>query len=132
MDEKALQDALELAKGRPVFVATADSDGLPHVACAGRLDIGPQGCVLVTEWFCPGTMQNVEENPQVALVAWDEETDHGYQMLGVVERLEETAVLDGAGTPPEGREVPQVQRRLAVRVKAVMEFCRAPHADAEA
>jgi predicted pyridoxine 5'-phosphate oxidase superfamily flavin-nucleotide-binding protein len=132
MAENALEDALRLAQGRAVFVATADSEGLPHVACAGRLALDPQGCVLVTEWFCPGTMENVEENPQVALVVWDEEADRGYQMLGIVERMEEVAVLNGVGAPREGHDVPQVERRLAVRVNVVMEFCRAQHTDTAA
>ncbi len=129
MAADALREALKLAQRRPTFVATADADGLPHLACAGLLAEGPLGCVLVTEWFCPGTLENVTANPRVALVVWDEAADAGYQLLGTVEGLEETAVLDGHGAPAEGADVPQVRQRMVVRVEAVLDFCQAPHTD---
>ena len=131
MRADALKDALKLAEGRAVFVVTADADGLPHLACAGRLEAGPRQRVLVTEWFCPGTLDNVGLNPRVALVVWDEATDAGYQLLGQVERLQDTAVLDGYVVQEEGTAVPQVQRRLVVRVDTVLKFHRAPHTDVE-
>ena len=132
MNADALKKALTLAKGRPVFVATADDAGLPHLACAGRLTAAPDGRVLVTEWFCPGTLENVAGNPRVSLAVWDAKTDAGYQLIGEVERLEDVAVLDGympqaAGKPP----LPQVQRRIVVRVESVLDFRRAPHTDVE-
>jgi predicted pyridoxine 5'-phosphate oxidase superfamily flavin-nucleotide-binding protein len=130
MNVDALDDALRLAEGRPVFVATADADGLPHVACAGRLAAGPQGRLLVTEWFCPGTLDNLACNPRIALAVWDEAADAGYQLVGQVERVEDMAVLDGYGEPGGGPQVPQVQRRLVVRVEAAMDFRKAPHTDA--
>ena len=132
MSSSDLADALGMAQGRPVFVATADAACLPHLACAGRLRAAPEGRVLVTEWFCPGTVGNVAENPRVSLVVWDEEADAGYQLLGSVERVDEMGILDGYAPQAEpAGPLPQVQRRLVVRVERVLKFRRAPHADVE-
>ena len=130
MDADALKKALTLAKGRPVFVATAARSGLPHLACAGQMAAAPGGCVLLTEWFCPGTMENLSGNPRISLVVWDQKADTGYQLLGEVERVEEVAVLDGYAPPTRtAPSLPQVERRLVVRVDSILDFRKAPHTD---
>ena len=78
-----------------VLVATADMEGLPHVAAAGQMDVKSENKVEVSEWFCPGTVANVKANPRVALLVWDAKTDHGYQLLGTVEKIEEGAMMNG-------------------------------------
>jgi pyridoxine/pyridoxamine 5'-phosphate oxidase len=130
MQEKALQQALALAERCPVYVATADEAGTPHLACAAGLSAGQKGRVLVTEWFCPGTVSNVEHNRRVSLTVWDPETDAGHQIIGEVERLEEVGMMDGYAPGAEPDEpMPQVQRQLIVRVEKVLDFSRAPHTD---
>ena len=115
-----------------VFVATADSEGLPHVAAAGRLSLGKNGLVAVAAWFCPGTVMNLRHNPKVSLVMWDSEADAGYQLLGNVEKVKETAMLDGYIPEMEGKgPSPQVERELMVRVDKVIAFSHAPHSDLE-
>ena len=132
MNADALKKALTMAKGRPVFVATADGAGRPHLACAGKLIAAPEGRVLLTEWFCPGTMENIAGNPHISMVVWDQKADTGYQLLGEVERREDTAMLDGyVPQAKQGTALPQVQRRLLVRVDSVLDFRRAPHTDVE-
>lgn len=112
-----------------LFVATADPQGLPHLAAAGKIDLTPQGEVAVSAWFCPGTLDNLRSNPKVSLVIWDPENDLGHQLLGRLERLEEVAMLDGYD--PEAPVTPQVERRMVVRVERVLAFSHAPHSDAE-
>ena len=115
-----------------VFVATADSKGLPHVAAAGRLSLGSDGLLEVAAWFCPGTVMNIEHNHRISLVVWDAAADTGYQVLGNVEKVEETAMLDGYVPEMESRgPSPQVERQLIVRVDKVMGFSHAPHSDQE-
>jgi hypothetical protein len=112
------------------LVATAGLDGQPHVASARRIAALPEGRVRVTEWFCPGTMANLQNNRQVSLVVWDSGTDTGYQVLGEVEEIRDLAMLDGiapgqAPLPP----VPQVERELILRVRQILDFRQAPHTD---
>ena len=115
-----------------VFVATADSEGLPHVAAAGRIGLGSEGLLSVAAWFCPGTVINLRHNPKVSLVIWDEAADIGYQLLGKVEEVKETAMLNGYIPQLEGKNSsPQVERRLLVRVEKAISFSHAPHSDME-
>ncbi len=115
-----------------VFVATADSKGLPHVAAAGRLSLGTDGLLAVAAWFCPGTVVNLEHNTKISLVVWDAAADTGYQLLGNVEKVEETAMLDGYIPEMESTgPSPQVERQLFVKVDKVIGFSHAPHSDLE-
>jgi predicted pyridoxine 5'-phosphate oxidase superfamily flavin-nucleotide-binding protein len=128
-----LKQALTMAETvKTVLVATADGDGCPHVAVAGRIDSLPDGRVTVSEWFCPGTVSNLEKNPRISLVVWQSVSDTGYQLTGEVEQVEELAFLDGYLPEGEGtRPLPQTRRRLTVRVTTVIPFSRAPHTDEE-
>jgi hypothetical protein len=55
---KNLDDAIGLAeKLGHVFVATADSSGMPHVAAAAQIKRISDGQVALSAWFCPGTVQ---------------------------------------------------------------------------
>jgi hypothetical protein len=119
-----------VARTGHVFIATADSDGLPHLASARRVRVEPAGRLWVAEWFCPGTMANLEHNRHISLVAWDHTADVGYQVLGQVEDIREVAMLDGF-TPGEAEmpPTPQVEWGLVVRVDSVLRFQQAPHTD---
>jgi hypothetical protein len=131
--QERLKQALALAATvKTVLVATAHADGRPHVAVAGKIEALPDGRVAVSEWFCPGTVSNLERNPRVALVLWDPAEDAGYQLIGEVEEVEESAFLNGYLPEGEGaRPVPQTRRRLTVRVTGIFAFSRAPHTDEE-
>jgi predicted pyridoxine 5'-phosphate oxidase superfamily flavin-nucleotide-binding protein len=128
-----LEQPLRLAEtSKTVLVATADGDGRPHLAVAGQIEALPDGRVAVSEWFCPGTVGNLKENPRISLVVWDSVSDTGYQLMGEVEKVEESAFLNGYLHQEEGpRPVPQTRRRLTVRVTEILAFSRAPHTDEE-
>ena len=131
MTEEALVEAFGLADETGyVLVATADAEGRPHVSVAGRMERRSGLEVEVSAWFCPGTLENVTENAHVTLVAWDPAFDRGYQLLGRVTAVEETGVMDGYWPEEEETgELPQVERRLVVRVERVLTFTAAPHTD---
>jgi predicted pyridoxine 5'-phosphate oxidase superfamily flavin-nucleotide-binding protein len=115
-----------------VFVATADADGLPHVASAGRVATSPGGKVVLADWFCPGTVHNLGRNPRISIVIWDAARDEGFQLLGEVEAVKELGMLNGY-RPGEGESPspPQVERELTVRVDRILVFTHAPHSDEE-
>lgn len=131
MDMDKIKEALTLAeKLRRIFVATADSKGLPHIAAAGKLLLNPDSTIAVTSWFCPTTVANLQENKQISLVIWDKDQDRGFQLLGEVKDMLELGVLDGFAPEIELKSIlPQVQRQLLVEVKKVIEFKHAPHSD---
>ncbi|MEE8328761.1 MAG: pyridoxamine 5'-phosphate oxidase family protein [Thermodesulfovibrionia bacterium] len=115
-----------------VFVATADVNGLPHLAAAGELMLTPEGYVEVTSWFCPATVDNLGVNQNVALVVWDAKTDKGYQLLGKTEKMEDLHMINGYAPEIESKSpVPQVERKLIIKVDTIIDFKHAPHTDTE-
>ena len=112
-----------------VFVATADAEGLPHLAAAGTLALRPEDHVVLTEWFCSETLRNIDENRLVGLVVWDAESDSGYQIAGEVEEVNDLSMLDGYQDDQTLEPLPQVERELVVRVEKVLAFSQGPHSD---
>ena len=133
VSQEIVQSAMSLGqKLKHVFVATADAEGLPHVAAAGRISLSNEGLIAVAAWFCPGTLLNLRQNRKVSLVLWDAVEDVGYQLLGMVEKVEESAMLNGYVPEMEKKDpYPQVERRLLVRVDKIIAFSHAPHSDLE-
>ena len=130
---KNLDIAIELAeKLGHVFVATADSSGMPHVAAAAQIQSASEDHVAVAAWFCPGTIANLDDNRRISLVVWDPPLDKGYQLLGEVVDIEEQAMMNGYATETEKHApLPQIERKLVVRVAKILAFSHAPHSDLE-
>jgi hypothetical protein len=116
-----------------VFVATSDAKGLPHVAAAGKITMIPgEGRVAVSAWFCPGTVATLHSNRRTALVIWDRNMDNGYQLLGETEKIEDTTIMNGYAPGLEDKSaLPQVERRLLIRVDRMIGFRHSPHTDEE-
>jgi hypothetical protein len=127
-----LRQAIELAeKLGHLMVATVGPDGMPHVAAAGKIFQRGES-VEVTAWFCPATVENLRSSKAIALVVWDPLQDQGYQLLGRAEQVTEVAQLDGYLPELEERTpLPQVERKLLIRVTAILDFRHAPHSDIE-
>jgi len=133
MSETTLSQVAELA-GRVghALVVSADAAGLPHVAVADEVAFLSGSQVGVSAWYCPGTLDNLQANPRLSLVAWDGTTDEGHQLLGEVRQVEDVAVMDGyEPNATRADPVPQMRRRFVVEVTKVLRFTRAPHSDAE-
>ncbi len=110
------------------FVASADETGAPHLAAGSGPKVPDPRHLVFEAWFCHTTLKNVESNPRVT-VAVVTGAGNGYQLGGTVEKIVDTAFLDGYAPDAEAPEVPQVQSRLTVRVDAVMEFSAGTHSD---
>ena len=64
------------------------------------------------------------------MVVWDPTPDRGYQVVGEVEKIEEQAMMNGYSAETESRSpLPQVERKLLVKVEKVLAFSHAPHND---
>lgn len=131
MNRAMIERLVELGNRVGFFlIATADREGTPHIASARRAELISGERFAVTEWFCPGTVANLRENPRLSVVAWESQQDTGYQAIGEAEELHDVAMLDGfeAGGV-ESHPLPQVERRLIVKVRSVLEFRQQPHSD---
>ena len=112
------------------LMATSDKNGLPHLAASRRLEAEPDGHVSVSEWFCPGTLANLNENPLISVVVWDPASDAGYQLTGKSEAVEDEAMMDGYA-PGMEEAPPQVERKIRIRVDRITDFSHAHHSDQE-
>jgi uncharacterized protein len=133
MKKQNIQWAVNLGKTlEHILVTTSDSRGLPHVAAAGKIAPVKDEKVAVSEWFCPTTLENLQNNRLISLVIWDPVSDKGYQLLGEVEGMENEAMMNGYAFEPGIKEpMAQVKWKLMVRVDKVIDFTQAPHNDIE-
>ncbi len=133
MKAAILEKAVQLAtKVGYVFIATADANKWPHVAVARTVVLKEEGRIAVNEWFCPGTMSNLQSNSHVSVVVWDENTDTGYQLLGEMEHMMDIGMIEGYTPEMKSKwPLPQVKSQLVIRVSKVTDFKRAPHSDVE-
>ncbi len=133
MNVKTLKKAVDLAKKlKHVFVATADSTGIPHIAAAETLTFEPQNRLAVAEWFCPATLANIRINQNITLVIWDPDSDTGFQLIGRLEKINDLGVLDGYAPQIESKSIlPQVERQLIICIDKITQFKHAPHSDLE-
>jgi len=132
MNQETLENAVALAqKIGHVFAATANDDGLPHVAAAVKMTlISNEGDIAVEAWYCPTTLINLKQNPLISLIIWDSHADKGYQLLGEMVKVEDVAMMNGYDPKLDVKStLPQVERRLVIRVKDVLIFSHAPHTD---
>ena len=133
MKIEKLEKAIDLSQRIGfVCVATADREGMPHIATAGKMELLDEGCLAIREWFCPGTIANLQTNKFMSVMVWDRDSDSGYQMLGKLEKIEELGILNGYAPDIEsGPPLPQVERRLLIKVEKITNFKLGPHSDAE-
>lgn len=133
MKAEILEKAIQLAtRVGYVFIATADANNWPHVAVARTLALRKEGRVAVNEWFCPGTMSNLQLNSHVSVVVWDKDADIGYQLVGEMEHMMDIGMIDGYTPEMKSKwPLPQVESQLVILVNKVTDFKRAPHSDVE-
>jgi hypothetical protein len=133
MKSQSLEASINIArKIGHIFIATADAVGMPHIAAAGKMESAGAESLAITEWFCPGTLKNLSENKSVSITVWDKDSDNGYQILGYVEKIQDMAIMDGYSKKMENNPpLPQVERRLIVRIEKIIDFKLKPHTDLE-
>lgn len=111
------------------FVASADTEGRPHLAVGENLRVVDGDHLMFENWFCPTTLRNVAHNAQVAVAVIPPGSEAGYQFLGSVAHAFDAAILDGYDPSVEKPGIPQTLTRLVVRVEAVLSFHSGIHTD---
>lgn len=133
MNQKKLKKAIDLSqKTGFICIATSSSNGTPHIAAAGKVELTDKDHLAITEWFCPATLANLEHNKAVSIALWDKDSDTGCQIIGQLERIEDLSILDGYAPAAESQPpLPQVERKLFIKIKKTTDFRLGPHSDAE-
>jgi uncharacterized protein len=71
-----------LAKGTPCLVATASKDGMPNVGYKGSVMVFDDESLGYWERTRQGTLENVEENPNVMILFRDPATRAAWRFVG--------------------------------------------------
>lgn len=130
---ESLNQAMEMAKRMGyVFLATADSMATPHMSIVQPISLDNQDRLKLMGWICQYTLNNLEENPKVAVIIWDAVKDTGFQLVGTMENMQQVAMLDGyAPGLEEKKHFPQIEWEILVRVEHILNFQKVPHIDVE-
>lgn len=89
MTVKISQSLQEFLQGKQGWVATASADGIPNVAIKGSLRLLDEEHLMFADLFNMKTQKNIRENPQVAVMVYDEPSRTGYMFKGTAECFSE-------------------------------------------
>lgn len=114
------------------YVATSNQKGEPHLAVAKGLVFLPDNeHIAFKSWFCKRTLENIHENPNMAIAIYDIANDTGYQIIGKAVSKHVVAVLNGYSPKLErlGKEYPQEEYQLKIKLINVMDLHSVTHSD---
>ncbi len=110
-----------ISESFPAFVATASKTGKPNVSPKGSLQILDDEHVAFAEMASPNTLANLKENPQVAIVMFNQATWGGCRISGNAELLDSGELFDSfkAQFAPLKMEVKSVVK-IAIEEAVIM------------
>ena len=114
-----------------VYLATADEEGLPHIATAEGIRVEEEGRVCFSAWFCVKTMENLLVNPRLSVAVMDPLNKLGFQLICKVEKIDQVEVIDGYSPAAEKRweHRPQTRYKLVADIEQVLEMSTGAHSD---
>src|SRR5665647_2679573 len=71
-----------LREAKTAFLATSSTDGIPNVVPIAAFTVLDDGTMLISDQYFNKTLQNMQENPQIALSWWG--SKGGFQIKGTV------------------------------------------------
>jgi len=78
----------------PGLIATASSTGKPNVSPKGSFQVLDDEHVIFAEIHSPGTLANLKENPQIAIICFDPATRSGCRISGRSEIVDSGPLFD--------------------------------------
>jgi uncharacterized protein len=84
----------EFLKGKQGWVATAARDGTPNVSIKGSLRLLDDKHLVFADIFSLKTRKNLQENPRVAIMVYEDASKRGYIFKGAAELLATGSLYD--------------------------------------
>jgi len=79
---------------RPSLVATAGKSGKPNVSAKGSIRVLDDEYITFLDIDSPRTVQNIRENPQVAIICLDPVSRKGCRVWGQAELIQSGELFD--------------------------------------
>lgn len=73
-----------IAKTKIFPVATASKNGVPNVVPFAFVKVYDEDTILLADNFMNKSLNNLKENPEMAICVWDTESNQSYQIKGPV------------------------------------------------
>ncbi len=77
-----------VAEIKPSLIATSSRTGKPNVSAKGSLRVLDDEHLIFANIMSPGTLANLQENPQIAVICLDPATRSGCRVFGKSEILD--------------------------------------------
>ncbi len=125
---KLTQDMKDvMGKTRGYSVATATKDGIPNVVPIHFVKILSDDEIMMANIFMKKTLENIQENPVMALSAWDWDVKprKGYQFKGTP-RVETSGRIYDMAVAMVKAEKPDLTPKSAIVVKITDIFVTSP------
>jgi hypothetical protein len=94
MPAKIPADLQEFLKGKQGWIATAARDGTPNVSIKGSLRLLDDEHLIFADLFSLKTRKNLQENPKVAIMVYEDANRRGYMFKGTAEQIASGALYD--------------------------------------
>lgn len=111
------------------IVASSDVSGKPHLALGTGIKALDGKHLMIENWYCQTTLQNLDVNPRIAIAVMARDSKIGYQFIGNVAHGYDIAILNGYVPGVEHPDDLQALTRIVVRVDKVLAFCSGLHTD---
>ncbi len=103
------------------FVASAGSDAMPNVSPKGSIIVVDDDHLAFADIMSPHTRENLQDNPNVAVMVCKPQAFAGFQFKGAVELTSEGAVFDMLvkKIADSGLQLPPIQNAVTITVESV-------------
>ena len=124
-----MKDVMEKTRG--YAVATCSKDGIPNVVPIHFIKILSDDEIMMADIFMKKTFENIQQNPVVAISAWDWDVKprKGYQFKGTP-RIDTSGKIYEMAVDMVKAKKPELTPKSAVVVKITDVFVTSPGPDA--
>ena len=100
-------------------IATASKDGTPNLGPKGSMYIFDDETLVYAEGTGQKTLQNLRQNPKVAVMVVDREKTDGYQIKGTGELLSSGDFFEQVAKKQEERKRPRPKYVVKIRIEEI-------------
>lgn len=126
---KLTENVKKVISATKIFpVATASKDGVPNVVPFAFIKVLDEDTILLADNFMNKSLQNLEENPHLAICVWDTESSQSYQIKGEVSIIKSGQIFEETVTWVK-QAMPELSPKSALLMKVTNVYICQPGPD---